>query len=658
MSSPANLIIQPKKVRSSKKPPVKLFNPVLDADATDATETVEETVAKEKKEKAPKEEREQCSICANYYTAIIRKKTICKYCNQDTCSKCVEHYLLSRHDDAHCLHCHVNYSDEVLRSICTKTYLQQTYFHHRQAVLMNRGRSQLPALQDEALTMRKRRERASRIAEAREQINILKKEKNILISQKSILDSECYKLRIVSSHTEEEKEEVKHKKVEMRARSDEIQARIVEKSEEIRERKEFWINIIHARDEEQTQAKEEEDKESERRRFIRRCTREDCKGFLSQAWKCGMCEWYSCSKCFAVKGKEHDAEHECTKDALETADLIRKNCKPCPKCGEQIEHGGGCSQMWCISCQTPWDWNTGKIVTNGRIHNPLYYEWLKRNDGAVPREPNDIPCGGYPRHWELVRFPRGVRTSIADKFYEFFRICQELNDISDRNYRSHLNEHNVNDIHVRFLLHDFDEKTWGRHLATQEKRKKRDSEIQEVFAAFHMVAVELINRVQNYHDDRNRTFTMLTIPEAEQFIETLNVEIQELLHMINDAFRKISIVYCYNVPYVVTVRHSSDIIRYGILNKSFANEVKKRRNVQKTEGVTIGDSVTVESDSEEDPEHVVTTAATIREMPRPDFVQDESDDSEVEEIEVNNGYESDSSVTSDIQAAIAASLQH
>ena len=100
----------------------------------------EVSTVKERKQrtKKPVEEPELCSICASKYTPIIRKKVVCKFCSKDACSKCIEQYLTSRHEDAHCLHCRVNYNDTMLNEICTKTYLQQTYFRHRQEVLMNR----------------------------------------------------------------------------------------------------------------------------------------------------------------------------------------------------------------------------------------------------------------------------------------------------------------------------------------------------------------------------------------------------------------------------------------------------------------------------------------------------------------------------------------
>jgi hypothetical protein len=98
------------------------------------------------------------------YTAIIRKKCVCKYCKADTCSKCIERYLLERHEDAHCLHCRVNYNDAALHEICTKTYIQHVYFKHRQEVLINRERANLPGLQDIAIDERKKRSNEEKIA--------------------------------------------------------------------------------------------------------------------------------------------------------------------------------------------------------------------------------------------------------------------------------------------------------------------------------------------------------------------------------------------------------------------------------------------------------------------------------------------------------------
>ena len=506
---------------------------------------------------------ETCVVCREHFTTVLRKKALCKFCQASACSKCIEQYLLTRHEDAHCLHCRVNYTDATLFEICTKTYLQQTYFKHRQEVLINRNRAQLPLLQDAAMREKHGRERNIVMAGLQREINQIRAARNEVL----VLYNRAYVAYYGQGGVRTD---------EGMRLIESLMVQAEDLRENIREKRTLMLQVRWPGHGHQTQHVEE--KEEEKKKFVRRCTRDGCKGFLSTAWKCGICEWFSCSKCFVVKGKTHDAEHECKKEDIDTAELIKKDCKPCPKCGEFIEKSSGCDQMFCISCQTPFSWNTGKIVTSGPIHNPHYYEWLKRNGGNVQRNPADVPCGGFPHAWELVRFPRGVNKDIANMFSEFHRICMELQDISTRTYRSHLDQDTMNEVNIKFLLDDIDEKKWGQLLATNEKKRKRDSEIQEVLGAFRMVAVELINRVQQFTDGPIVRFTDLPAPRAEAFIIELNMEIQELVRMINDALRGISISYSYSVPYIsMTPAQGDRFTYYAARIKNFGAEVKKKR---------------------------------------------------------------------------------
>ena len=674
-------------------------------------------------------EKECCGICMETYTKILRKKCICKYCNAPTCSKCIERYLLDRHEDAHCLHCRVNYNDAMLKDICTKTYLQHTYFKHRQEVLINRERANLPGLQDIAITEMKQRADEANIVAIKAEIAPIEKQRDIIM----IEYSKIYK-----------DENLDGKRDELLAKMEEYRIEIDKKREEIQE---IRYNIYH---------KEEKEEKEEKRKFIRRCTRDNCQGFLSTAWKCGICEYYSCSKCFKPKTKKQDDPHECVKDDLDTAELIKKDCKPCPNCGEFIMKSSGCfakntpiptwtsykmsqdivvgdeligddclkrtvvevcsgvdrlyevtqshgvtytvnskhtlvlkykkhipywkdgywyiewfdqkelvpkihrilgpsivtheimdeietvmktipidieiivedymklddsikkklygfkfqdsylcsitamdiltlrstidvrdvglgeyygwkldsnhrfilsddtvlhncDQMWCLSCKTPWSWNTGKVVVSGPIHNPHYYEWMRRN-GSAPRNPADVPCGGYPGIWELRKMPKYVKNSHL--YFEFHRLCLELQEMSERNYRSHIDD-TTNGINIKFLLGDYDEKHWGQQLGKNERKRKRDAEVQEIFAAFRMVAVELINRIHN-HDKR---YAAIPVPELEAFIDSLHVEIKALVTMINEALRNVSISYSYSVPYLVI-----DAKYYTIITKNFKDK--------------------------------------------------------------------------------------
>jgi hypothetical protein len=112
-----------------------------------------------------------------------------------------------------------------------------------------------------------------------------------------------------------------------------------------------------------------------RKKFIMSCPLDSCRGFLSTQYKCGTCQKNICSDCLVLKTDEH----VCLESDKLTADMIKKETKPCPKCGTRIYKIDGCDQMYCTAqlngqaCSTAFSWKTGKIET-GIIHNPHFYE--------------------------------------------------------------------------------------------------------------------------------------------------------------------------------------------------------------------------------------------------------------------------------------------
>lgn len=80
----------------------------------------------------------------------------------------------------------------------------------------------------------------------------------------------------------------------------------------------------------------------ERANFIRACPVDDCRGFLSTQWKCGICANWTCPTCHEIKGQDRDAEHTCNPDNIATARLLATDTKPCPKCATGIFKIDGC----------------------------------------------------------------------------------------------------------------------------------------------------------------------------------------------------------------------------------------------------------------------------------------------------------------------------
>jgi hypothetical protein len=544
-----------------------------------------------------------CSICADHYTAVLRKKVECSFCHKATCSKCVENYLMSRHEDAHCLHCRVNYSDATLRGICTQTYLKNKYYKHRQEVLMNRERAALPGLQDTALAAKKTRDDMKEANEVHKTLLEMRRERKTHLIAYHQVNMEYHQL-----HADRVTE-----RAALRLQLDEMRAALEDMADRVREyRRDYYEMRWNAR---YGQARAVTDQAiadganaqggasaaggaaaaaEEKKTFIRRCLRDGCQGFLSTAWKCGLCEWYSCGACLTVKGETRDSAHECKKEDVETAELIRKDSKSCPNCGQYIQKSSGCSQMFCISCQTPFDWETGKIVTKGAIHNPHYYEWMARN-GGIPRNPQDIPCGGYPNAWDLYRVqPRSLTVRQGPQwthFVDFHRICMDIQDLGARSYRSHMDQGAVQELHVQFLLGDMTEEQWGRRLAQLEKKRKRDAEIQEVFAAFHMVAVDMVARVTRHEDHQTSEDWRMRLRQWEE-------EMIPFLDMINDAFRVISRSYAYATPTICTEIDPHTLQRFYMMRTH--NVMAPRKTVANVggESATSAGGAVAESDSD------------------------------------------------------------
>jgi hypothetical protein len=145
---------------------------------------------------------------------------------------------------------------------------------------------------------------------------------------------------------------------------------------------------------------------------LRGCPGEGCRGFLDDKWLCGVCDLSVCRHCHVGLGEDEVVEehhgaaagpgvpaegskmrlHICNPDQVATAKMLARDTKPCPKCKALISKIDGCDQMWCTQCQTPFSWITGQVEV-GRVHNPHYYEWQRRNkgrSGALLGEPGDV----------------------------------------------------------------------------------------------------------------------------------------------------------------------------------------------------------------------------------------------------------------------------
>ena len=225
------------------------------------------------------------------------------------------------------------------------------------------------------------------------------------------------------------------------------------------------------------------DIDREKRSFVQRCGDPECRGYLSNAWKCNICQKYTCSECNVVKGENRDAEHVCDENDKLCMQAIKKEAKKCPGCGEYISKIDGCDQMWCICCHTAFSWRTG-LVVNGTVHNPHFYDFQRRH-GTLNRNIGDIPCGGLVSYRALSislgNVSRNPTLSKRDNdiifVYGLHRVTAHMEHDELPRYNSTMTENNNRDLRVRYMLNEISTDVFKQKIQQREKAHNKKREI-------------------------------------------------------------------------------------------------------------------------------------------------------------------------------------
>jgi len=260
------------------------------------------------------------------------------------------------------------------------------------------------------------------------------------------------------------------------------------------------------------------------KKFIRKCPMNECRGFLSTQWKCGVCETKICNKC----NEERLNEHICLPDNVASMELLNKDTKPCPECGTMIFRISGCPQMFCTDCHCAWNWNTGKIE-KGVIHNPHYYEFV-RQGGQVRREHGDIPCGGLPDIHTINRI--SSNKEIVKQLSNIHRTITHLQHYELRNHV--VDENAINETNkqhrIKYLMNQISDDQFKKILQQQEKHRSKETEFRNIFLMFVNVASDILTQM---HIQRS-----IVAVELEQ----MSI-LENLKNYFNDNIKKIGKIY-------------------------------------------------------------------------------------------------------------------
>ena len=410
---------------------------------------------------------DNCGVCCEKYNKTIHKKVFCPFCDLCACKTCCQTYLLSSIEDTHCMKCKNLWNREFVDTFCTKSFRNTGYRKHREDILFDREKIRMPETQPEVERILHMRRLNTRVDQLRDSLICLHNRytsQGISMNERSTFTE----LRILN--------------VEMKETFNELM--------DVRRR-------VHVVDSGQ--------------KLTRKCPLDECKGFIDENWYCGLCLNMFCEHC----NEMIEEGHVCNPDSVKTMKLLKRDTKPCPKCGTMIHKIDGCAQMWCIDCHTAFSWETGRIET-GRIHNPHYMEF--KNKHFTSREHGDIPCGGVPDFEDLKYNPfmTHIRRIISQYNRDMYYRYDEIYD-NDNMW-----------LRVSYMLNDIGEDRFKRELQRRDKLREKNRDIRNIHQMFIDTAGDLLRQYvldqSKYNDFRHILL---------ELIEYINIEVRKIHHRYN-----------------------------------------------------------------------------------------------------------------------------
>lgn len=388
----------------------------------------------------------ECTICVETFNKTVRKPVTCSQCQHVACMACVKTYLLQTVHQPHCMHCRKEWDLDMLNSYFSQSFLSKEYRAMRETILFEEEKTYLPALQQEA-------------------------ERLLTIER---LDVEINKLDLKKRQNHENEDQ------------------LVKTQRQIHRDLTTQIDGLIAR---QIDLRHNGVRNREKKEFVMKCPMEDCRGFLSNRYKCGLCEANICKDCHKRKPEEttvDQPEHVCNPDDVATITELNRSTKPCPKCQCRIYKIDGCDQMFCIQCHTAFSWRTGQ-VESGVIHNPHYFEALRvGNIRDIRHRQHQGGCGPMPTFYEI----RGRLTTLTrDVFGQVSYMYQQITHHRNVTLVRLAHRENLDADRIKYLMRILDEKKFKQHVYVSHQVTARKREEQEIVNSYVTIGEELFREM-------------------------------------------------------------------------------------------------------------------------------------------------------------------
>lgn len=188
-----------------------------------------------------------------------------------------------------------------------------------------------------------------------------------------------------------------------------------------------------------------------------------------------------------------------------------------------------CDQMWCTQCHTAFNWRTGRV--EAQVHNPHYFEWLRRNGNAVPRNPLDNLCQQDITHQTYSRINTLLRTKYENGFLS--KPCSIYMEKLIRNIlhmryvilpryevlnRERRNEH----LRIQYMRKFINDNKFKTTLQRNEKKCEKNREISNILDILKMTVTDIIMRFITYLEANTGSFNIDILEEIDPIVDYAN----------------------------------------------------------------------------------------------------------------------------------------
>jgi len=189
-----------------------------------------------------------------------------------------------------------------------------------------------------------------------------------------------------------------------------------------------------------------------------------------------------------------------------------------------------CDQMWCTQCHTAFNWRTGRIES--QVHNPHYFEWLRRNGNAVPRNPLDNPCQNDINHHNYTRINNMLRNKFSESFLsgpcrlymeKLIRNIVHMRYVILPRYEVLNRERRNENLRIQYMRNLIDADKFKTTLQRNDKKYEKNREIRNILDVLKTTVTDIILRFDAHLEAQPQGhFTIDVLEEIDPIVDYAN----------------------------------------------------------------------------------------------------------------------------------------